>query len=68
MTGETSLYNNTIEASCYEAQWAFFSGITAYFEYLGAYASYASIMMSPWAKFSIFAMPYTMVYPSAMSA
>ena len=26
------------------------------------------IITSPWAKFSIFAIPYTMVYPSAISA
>ena len=26
------------------------------------------MMTSPWAKFSILAMPYTMVYPSAMIA
>ena len=32
-------------------------------------AIYAPTMiMSPWAKFSILAMPYTIVYPSAMMA
>ena len=32
-------------------------------------ATYAPTMiMSPWAKFSIFAIPYTMVYPRAMMA
>ena len=27
-----------------------------------------TMMISPWAKFSIFAIPYTMVYPRAMIA